>query len=318
MSRKVLIVCPMGHIPSAIRLLQEDGFIVSYRPELPCSELLQEIADADALIPNLTQRIDASVLDAAKQLKLIATPSTGTDHIDLPYASGKGVDVLSLKGDLELLETIPSTAEQAFLLMMAVFRNFYAAVDSVRKGQWLRDNYRGYELMGKKVGVVGYGRLGKMFAKYCDAFGMQVLACDPHVVISDAWVEQLSLDELLSHSDAISLHVHLNDDTRGMIGHREFSLMREGVVLINTSRGGLIDESSFLHALKSRKVKAAGIDVLGDELDGNVSNLPLVQYANENDHLMITPHVGGCTYEAQEKSYCWTANKIIKYFQTAS
>lgn len=129
-------------------------------------------------------------------------------------------------------------------------------------------------------------------------------------------LQQITISDIPAvMAEIISLHLHLNDETRGMLGEKEFSLMRDGVYIINTSRGAIIDENAFLKALKSGKVKGAGIDVLSEELDANISDIELVKYAKIHDNLIITPHIGGCTYDAQEKSSYFTVEKMIGFFE---
>jgi D-3-phosphoglycerate dehydrogenase len=273
---------------------------------------LEIIGEFDGLVTNLQQRITPVLLDQAKRLRVIATPSTGTDHIDLSYAESKGIQVQSLKTDYDLLKDIPATAELAFTLMLACLRKLPFAFDAVKRGDWTRSEFRGRQAFERVVGIIGYGRLGEIFSRRAQAFGMRVLACDPCKTVRDPWVTQLGMEELLTRSEIITLHVHLNDKTRNMIGEREFGLMREGVVLVNTSRGGLIDEKAFLRALNSGKISCAGIDVLANELDRDIANEPLVRHAKEHENLIITPHIGGCTYDSQELASRHTAVKLVE------
>jgi phosphoglycerate dehydrogenase-like enzyme len=167
------------------------------------------------------------------------------------------------------------------------------------------------------VGIIGYGRLGKIFSRLAHGFGMKVMACDPFKKITDPWVKQESLKTLLKRAEIITIHVHLTTETRQMIGKKEFALMRNGVYLVNTSRGAIIDEKAFLHCLKSGKVAGAGLDVLAGELDGWTANERLVQYAKTHNNLIITPHIGGCTYDAQEKAFRHTSLKLTAFLRRA-
>jgi D-3-phosphoglycerate dehydrogenase len=307
---RILVTFDVGHLPETRRTLEEKAD-VTYRPNPSDSELLEMIGEFDGIVTNLQQRLTPAVIDRATRLRVIATPSTGTDHIDIRYAQSKGIEVQSLKTDYDLLKDIPSTAELAFALTLSCLRRLPFAFDSVKRGEWTRSEFRGRQAFDRVVGIIGYGRLGSIFSRFAHAFGMRVLACDPFKTIEDSWVRQLELDDLLRQSEIITLHVHLNDETRGMIGKREFGLMRDGIVIVNTSRGALIDEAVFLDALASGKVACAGIDVLANELDRNIANEPLVRYANEHQNLIITPHIGGCTYDAQELTSKYTAAKIV-------
>jgi len=201
--------------------------------------------------------------------------------------------------------------------MLACLRKLPFAFDDVKRGNWNAARWRGREAAGRVVGIVGYGRLGEIFSRLARGFGMKVIACDPLRKIKDTWVRQVSMKELLKKAEIITIHVHLTPETRWLIGKREFAMMRKGVYLINTSRGALIDECALLQALRTGKIASAGIDVLAGELDGKIGNNPLVQYARTHDNLIISPHVGGCTYDAQEKSHRHTVQKIIDFFKSA-
>jgi D-3-phosphoglycerate dehydrogenase len=310
---KILVTSETAHLPE-VRAFLEKHARVTYAVGVSDGELRKLIRRQDAIITNLHQKIDRKILDAASELKVIATPSTGTDHIDINYAGSKGVEVLSIKRDYDLLRNITSTAEHAFLLMLACLRKLPFAFDAVKRGEWDSAAWRGRELSGRTLGILGYGRLGEIFSRYAKAFGMTVFACDPYKKISDSWVRQVDMDTLLRDSEIITIHVHLTPETRGMIGAKEFSRMRKGICLVNTSRGALLDEKAFLRALKSGKIACAGIDVLANELDGRTSSDPLVRYARGHANLIITPHIGGCTYDAQTKSFMHTVRKLSDFF----
>lgn len=314
---KILVTIAMEHLPES-RAILEKGAGVTYADHLSRRELLRLIPAFDAIVPNLQQRIDREIIDAGKRLKIIATPSTGTDHIDCAYAESRGITVQSLKSDYDVLKNITSTAEQAFLLMMACLRKLPFAFDAVKDGKWTSAQWRGRELAGRLVGIVGYGRLGEIFSRFARGFSMRVIACDPFKKIADPWVEQVKMDELLKRSEIITIHVHLTPETRGLVGAREFALMRDGVYLVNTSRGALIDEKAFLSALESGKIACAGIDVLANELEGSIAKEPLVQYARRHKNLIITPHIGGFTYDAQEKAFRHAARKLMAFLGKTS
>jgi D-3-phosphoglycerate dehydrogenase / 2-oxoglutarate reductase len=198
--------------------------------------------------------------------------------------------------------------------VLCCLRRIPAACDAVRRGQWSSAEFRGREAAGRVMGIIGYGRLGRMVSRFAHAFGMRVLACDPHHTVTDSWVEQMDLDDLLRQSEIVSLHVHLTPETEGLIGRREIDGMRDSAILINTSRGKLIDEPALLDALVSGKLACAGLDVLANELDGRTDPDPLVDYARQRDNLVITPHVGGVTYDAQEKAFAQMARKVVAFF----
>jgi len=311
---KILVTAEMGHL-SESRAILEKYVQPTYAPSLSRRQLLRMTPAYDAILTNLRQKIDREVIEAGLKLKLIATASTGTDHIDVPYAESRGITVQSLKKDYEILKTITSTAEHAFLLMLACLRRLPFSFDDVRRGRWHAEDWRGREAAGRTVGIIGYGRLGEIFSRLANGFAMNVIAYDPLKKITDSWVEQVTMKELLKHAEIITIHVHLTPQTRGLIGAGEFAHMRRGVYLINTSRGAVLDEKAFLQALRSGKIACAGIDVLAGEPEVRTASEPLVRYARAHKNLIITPHLGGCTYDAQEKAFQQAAAKVTLFFK---
>jgi D-3-phosphoglycerate dehydrogenase len=170
--------------------------------------------------------------------------------------------------------------------------------------------------MDKTLGIVGYGRLGEMVARYATAFGMSILAYDPYKEIRQPFVTQVDFETLFQSADVITVHVHLNEETRGMISERAFSLMKEGAYLVNTSRGAVIDELALIRALESGKLSGVALDVIGRELEGNFENHPLIRYACAHENVIITPHIGGATIESQTKAFTFTARKLKQFFST--
>ncbi len=300
-----------GHVFEMKKILEKIGKVdyVDWNHD----EMVKNIERYHILIPCLSVVVDKKVLDAAKNLRIIATPSTGTDHIDLKEAEKKGIIVFLLKEDYEFLKNITSTAELALGLMICVVRRIHSAFDAVKKGIWDSASFRGNMLAGKTLGIIGFGRLGEMMACYGNSLRMKILATDPYKKISVDYVKQVSLEQLLRNSDIISIHVHLNEETREMIGKKEFQMMKKGAILINTSRGAIIDEKSMLEALKSGILGGAGLDVLSDELYTDISKSPIVRYARKHQNVVITPHIGGVTFEAQKLAYARIASKVEEW-----
>ncbi|MCF8033682.1 MAG: hydroxyacid dehydrogenase [Desulfarculaceae bacterium] len=274
-------------------------------------ELLRELGGYEVLITRLGHYIDAEVLAAGPGLRAVVTATTGLDHIDLEAAAARGVEVLSLRGEYDFLDTVSATAEHTWGLLLALVRRIPAAHASVLGGQWDRDSFKGRELMGRRLGCVGLGRLGRKVAAYALAFGMEVSAYDP---APRKWVDgverRASLDELLAESEILSLHPPYNDHTHGMIGPRELALLPEGAVLINTARGGLIDEAALLDALNSGRLAGAALDVLAGEPDHGQGDSPLIAHARAMGNLIITPHVAGATTESMAKTELFMAAKL--------
>jgi D-3-phosphoglycerate dehydrogenase len=270
----------------------------------------------DAVIVRLGINYDRMCIDLQPGLKYIITATTGLNHIDVPYAEIKGISVISLKDEQVFLSGIKSTAEHTWALLLALTRKLPAAVDSVNKGFWERIPFMADELNRKKLGIIGFGRLGKIVADYANAFGMEVIAFDknPLVFKGHSFVRISSLDELLQKSDYISLHIDWSPDNNRFLDEREFSQMKEGVYFINTSRGECIREDVLLKYLTNGKIKGAGLDVLdGDSSWGKNSpeHHRLIDYARDNNNLIITPHTAGYGNDSIYKTRLFVSEKFI-------
>ena len=275
--------------------------------------LREQLPGTDAYYASLEVRIARDLLELAPRLRAIATPSTGTDHIDLHAAAERDIAVLSLKDDRQLLDGITATAELAWGLLLACARRIPAASRAAQNGLWGRDLFRGHQIAYKTLGIVGCGRLGSIVAQYANAFRMKVIGYDPHVDVVPG-VEMVCFEELLRRADVISIHVHLTEKTRGLIGYGELAAMKPDAVLINTSRGAVIDEEALLQALASGYLAGAGLDIIDGEWQSDLETHPVLTYARLHDNLIVTPHIGGVTYESQSAAFLATANKLIDFF----
>jgi len=274
--------------------------------------LLENIHNYDAYFASAHVQANREILDNAKNLKVIATPSTGVDHIDVQYAKEKNIDVIHIANEIDLLNGFTATAEHAWGLLLACVRQLPSAFDCAKNGYWARQRFTGFQLYKKTLGIIGLGRLGKMLASFGNGFNMNVIGYD----ILDKnikGVKQVSLNELLRTSDVISLNIHLTENNRGFISNELFRKMKRGVVLINTSRGAIIDETALLENLNSGHVSSAGLDVLYGEWDKNLYDHPLIKYAREHDNLVITPHIAGSTVESIVGARKFLAQKLSKY-----
>ncbi len=285
--------------------------------DLDRAALIKAVADVDVLWVRLRNQIDAEIMDAAGSLKWIVTATTGLNHIDMEAAESRGITVLSLKGHTDFLRRVCATAEHTMALIFALLRNLPHAADHVRAGGWDRDLFRGSELDGKTVGIVGYGRLGRLLAGYLSVFGVRILATDKPTSDTSGRVEQnaevtlLPLDQLLSQSHIVSLHVDYTRENRAFFGKEAFAAMKRGAFFINTARGELLDETALLDVLNSGHLAGAALDVLADERATGMSDHPLVAYARRRDNLIITPHIGGCTRESMEKTEGYAADLLL-------
>jgi D-3-phosphoglycerate dehydrogenase len=266
--------------------------------------------DYEIVWTKLAHRLTAADIPAQSRCRILAIPATGLDHIDLEACARAGLRVASLRGEVEFLRDVRATAEHTLALALALLRRLPAAHQSVVQGAWDRDAFRGRELYGKTVGLVGLGRLGSIVAGYCRAFGMDVQGYDPRPDFPTELARRCaSLAELMSTSDVISLHVAYHPGTRHVIDTEQLARVRPSAVLINTSRGGVIDDAALLAALVENRLAGAALDVVDGEPSVGADH-PLVRYAQSHDNLILTPHIGGNTFESVAKTEAFIAEKV--------
>jgi D-3-phosphoglycerate dehydrogenase len=289
--------------------------------ELDAHPLLQEAFEQrspnyDVLMVRLQTMVTGDIIKECPCLKVIISPTTGLDHIDLEAVNEHEIQLFSLKGEAEFLCTVTSSAEHTFALLLSLIRRIPSAFAAVKRSEWNQDQFRGHELLGKTLGIVGYGRVGALMARYGNAFGMHVLAYDPYVdKYADYVTRVVTLDELLQTSEVLSVHVPLEKATIALIGLREIGLLPSGAFLINTSRGEIVDEVALLAALQGGRIAGAAVDVLTDEHRIRIVGHPLIEYAKEHDNLIITPHIGGAAWEAIEKTDMFVIGKFRKWME---
>ncbi len=315
---KLLISESDRFTPAAVDRLRQCADVTL--ADLDRAALLDSVCDAEVLWVRLRHQIDSEVLDRASRLRFIASPTTGLNHIDLEAADRQGIRVLSLRGEFDFLRQIRATAEHTMGLIFGLLRNLPGAADHVRGGDWDRDQFCGRELHEKTIGVVGYGRLGRLVAHYARAFDSRVLVTDPNVEPNDlpAGVQWVPMESLLAQAEIVTLHVNLCEQTQGFFGKDQFAQMRTNAWLVNTSRGELLDESALLEALSQGKLAGAALDVLAGERSSGMVHHPLVRYAREHRNLLITPHIGGCTTESMAKTEIFLAEKLCAALQESS
>ena len=311
MSRpRILIAEPEDFSAAAVERLRRHA-TVDLRAVAP-GELRRVLRDYDVFWFRLGWPIDARVLDEHSRCRIIATPVTGIDHIDEALCARLGVRIVSLRGERAFLRSVRATAEHTLALALAVMRHLPAASRDAARGRWVRDDFRGHELYERTAGVVGCGRLGAIVAEYLLALGMRVLTYDPRAGAQvPTGVDRLDdLDDLLRQSDLVTLHVNYDDTTRGLFGAGRLAACKPGAILVNTSRGGLLDEAALLAALRSGHLAAAALDVVTDERGFGPGN-PLAQYARQHDNLLLTPHIGGNTYESFRRTEGFIAGRVL-------
>lgn len=270
-----------------------------------------------AIFTKLGLKLDSEALEAQLALKYIISPTTGLNHIDLGYCQRSQIEVISLKGESEFLSQVKSTAEHTWMLIMALIRNFPASYHAVLSGNWDRRPFQADELDGATLGIIGYGRLGKILAKYAHAFGMRVLVTD-RISFSRhelGLAQQVTLDELLVHSDIVSLLISYDPENVNFLGSNEFARMKRGSYFVNTSRGEMIDEKALVNCLETGKIKAAALDVLNN--DSSWANIiskesAVYNYAKKNSNVLLTPHMGGFGTASIHKTREFVALKFIQ------
>ena len=240
--------------------------------------------------------ISDDMVAQAPSLRIISCATTGSDHIARGELERRNIPVRTLREDRDLLNNITPAAELTFALLLACARRLPAATEAGRRGHWVREEFPGLMLNGRRLGIVGCGRIGGWMTRYARAFGMEVVGYDPFQDTLPDGIVRVSLEELVSSSDAVTVHVHLSDETRGLISADLMAQMKPGAIFLNTSRGAVADESALLKALESGQLSAAGLDVLDGEPD--VADHPLRRYAERHDNLLITPHCGGFSPDA--------------------
>ncbi|HQB37745.1 MAG TPA: phosphoglycerate dehydrogenase [Deltaproteobacteria bacterium] len=294
--------------PEGLALLTQDPRIqLDERLNLSKEELLAILPEYDVIITRSGTTVDKDVLDAGKRLKIVARAGVGIDNVDVDYASSKGVIVVNAP-----FGNTNSAAEHAMALLLSFCRNIPAANASLKAGEWKRGPFTGYELKDKVAGVIGLGKVGGRVATRLKAFECEVLACDPYVSVKRAnelGVRLVSLDELCKHSDIITLHTQLNDETNDMIGPREFGLMKSGVIIVNAARGGIVNEQAMLDNLATGKVTGGAFDVWSKE----PPNSELLKQLIASNRMIVTPHLGANTFEAQVNVAIDVSREIINY-----
>ena len=308
---RVLITDPLDE--AGRRALERAGVEVDYRPDISPEELKAVIGQYDALIVRGRTKLWRDVLEAgARRLRAICRAGVGLDNIDLGAAEELGIKVFNTPE-----APTEAVAELTVALMLSLARAIPRADKAMKEGRWIKRELMGWELAGKTLGIIGFGRIGQRVAEICSAFRMHILAYrrtrPPGLeeVLRRTGARMAPLEELIRSSDIITIHVPLTPQTRHMIGEREIAMMRDGVIIINTSRGGVIDEEALLKALKNGKIAAAALDVFEEEPPKGVS-LELARLPN----VIATPHIGGQTREAQKKASEMAAEKLIEFFRS--
>ena len=282
-----------------------DGFEIRNCDGADRTQLLNEIATVNAILVRSATKVDAQVIAASPNLKIIARAGVGLDNVDIPAATTAGVLVVNAP-----TSNIVSAAELAVGLLLASARNIVPANLALKNGKWARSKFGGVELQDKTVGIIGMGKIGLLVAKRLAGFDMKFVAYDPYVKQAPAGgpeIKMVELDELLKVSDFITIHIPKTAETTGLLGKAAFSQVKPTVHIINAARGGVVDEDALFEALTQGQVAGAGLDVYATEPS---TDSPLFAL----DQVVATPHLGASTEEAQEKAGIAVAQSVVAFF----
>jgi D-3-phosphoglycerate dehydrogenase len=294
---RVLISDPISK--KGIEILKAKGFEVELRDERNVCDIIENF---DGVIVRSATKLTAEVIEKGKNLKVIGRAGIGLDNIDLDVAKKRNIKVINTP-----TATSISVAELVMGMMFALSRHLVNSTVSMREGKWEKKRFKGAELYGKTLGIIGLGNIGREIAKRCMALEMNAIVTRSHMELgcNIKGVKLVTLDELLKSSDIISVNVPLTENTKHMISKKEFEKMKDGVMLINCSRGGVVDEEALYENLVSSKVLGAGIDVYENEPP---KDSPLLSLSN----VVLTPHIGAQTREGQDRCGLEVAEKVVK------
>lgn len=303
---KVLVASKIHE--NGLKLLKDNGIEVTYVEEPPEEKLIELIKGHHGLIVRSKPFVTKRVIEAADVLMVIARAGVGVDNIDVEVAKAKGIEVLNTPE-----ATTTSVAELAVGLMLAVARKIAFSDRKMRSGEWPKKQAEGYELNGKILGIIGAGRIGSTVARICKyGFNMQIVYYDrernPRLE-QELGAKYLPLEELLKVADVISIHVPLTPETRHMINEERLKLMKKTAILINTARGPVVDTNALVKALQEGWIAGAGLDVFEEE------PLPLNHPLTKLENVVLTPHIGASTHEAQARAGIQVAEKVIEFFK---
>jgi D-3-phosphoglycerate dehydrogenase len=304
---KVVVAAPIH--PDAIKMLENAGFEVVYREYPSVDELKDLVRDADALVVRSKPKVPKEVIDAGRRLKAIARAGVGLDNIDVEEAKKRGIAIFNAPA-----APSRSVAELAIGLIIAVARKIAYADRNLREGKWVKKECLGTELNGKTIGIIGFGRIGREVAKIAKyGLGMKVIFYDvvepPQDIVKALDAVRLDLDEVFRRADVVSIHVPLLDSTHHLVNESRLKLMKKTAILINTSRGGIIDTNALIKALSEGWIAGAGLDVYEEE------PLPEGHPLTKLNNVVLTPHIGASTVEAQARAGLEVAGKLVEFFQ---
>ena len=295
MKNNILIVDDIH--PVFIEMAQAKGYECNYQPKITAAEAFEVIGDYAGLVIRSKFNVNKQVIDAAKQLRFVCRAGAGMDNIDEAYAAEKNIALINApEGNMD------AVGEHAVGLLLSLMNNFNRADAQIRAGSWQREANRGYELKGRTVGIIGYGFMGKSFAKKLSGFGVNVIAYDKYKTgFSDAFAREVSMEEIVKHSDVLSLHIPLTAETNELVNEEYLFHFKKPFFFINTSRGKTAQVRAVLNAIKQGKILGAGLDVLEVEKFPSLAEQEWFEELKQSGKVLLTPHVAGWTFESYRK-----------------
>ena len=295
MSRRILIVDDLH--PAFAEKARELGFEVDDKPLISRDETLAIIEEYIGIAVRTKFRIDKQLFDAAAQLKFVARAGAGLDNIDEIEAKERNIQLINApEGNCD------AVGEHAVGLLLSLMNNFCKADEEIKHGVWDREGNRGYELKGKVVGLIGYGFMGRSFAEKLGGFGVKIIAYDKYKTgFSDDYVREVSMEEIVKHSDVLSLHIPLTKETKQMVNEEYFFHFKKPIFFINTARGEIVDTKAVLAQLKKGKIIGAGLDVLETEKFPSLEGQGWFNELKGSSRVILTPHVAGWTFDSYRK-----------------
>ena len=295
MKNNILIVDDLH--PAFIEQAESFGYTINYQPDMKRDEAFAAINNYDGLVIRSKFQVDIPFIDQAKSLRFICRAGAGMDNIDEDYAHKKGITLINApEGNMD------AVGEHAIGLLLSLMNNLNRADDEIRAGSWRREENRGYELKGRTVGIIGYGHMGSSFAKKLSGFGVNVIAYDKYKTgFSDQYAREVSMEEIVKHSDVLSLHIPLTKETDKMVDDEYFYHFKKPIFFINTARGRVVKTTAILNAIKQGKIIAAGLDVLEVEKFPGLAEQVWFEDLRKSGRVLLSPHVGGWTFESYRK-----------------
>jgi D-3-phosphoglycerate dehydrogenase len=304
-SNKILIADDIH--PIFIEQVEVAGYQCDYQPTIKLDEALQIISGYAGLVIRSKFNVDKAVIDAAPNLRFVCRAGAGLDNIDEAYAAQKGIQLINAsEGNMD------AVGEHCVGLLLSLMNNFIVADAEIRAGSWKREANRGYELKGKTVGIIGYGFMGKSFAKKLSGFDVNVIAYDKYKTgFSDKYAREVSMEEIVKHSDVLSLHVPLTSETKGLVNDEYLFHFKKPIFFINASRGKVAEVKAILNAIKQGKILGAGLDVLEVEKFPAMAEQEWFEELKQSTKVILTPHVAGWTFDSYRRISEVMASKLI-------